>query len=262
MVRISVLILIGAFASPDLAVNGFHSFAGWLSFTLLALLILTIVNVLPGLSKRPKVAQKVAVAPLTEDKAAAFIVPFLAFMLSGLFVNTFSQTPEVWYGIQVAAMALALWVFRKPVLALSKDIDLIAIGAGVVIALGWIVTAQPSAPFASLTEFGTFALAAWVVLRVLGTALFVPIVEELFFRGYLFSLIDNGSPVRRALAIAVTTVGFAALHSRPIAAALAGIIFALIMLRRGRVFDAIIAHAVANALIAAAAVATGQWSLI
>ncbi|MCR9156336.1 MAG: exosortase E/protease, VPEID-CTERM system [Rhodobacteraceae bacterium] len=262
VVRISVLILIGAFASPDLAVNGFHSFAGWLSFTLLALLILTIVNVLPGLSKRPKVAQKVAVAPLTEDKAAAFIVPFLAFMLSGLFVNTFSQTPEVWYGIQVAAMAFALWVFRKPVLALSKDIDLIAIGAGVVIALGWIVTAQPSAPFASLTEFGTFALAAWVVLRVLGTALFVPIVEELFFRGYLFSLIDNGSPVRRALAIAVTTVGFAALHSRPIAAALAGIIFALIMLRRGRVFDAIIAHAVANALIAAAAVATGQWSLI
>jgi exosortase E/protease (VPEID-CTERM system) len=262
VVRISVLILIGAFVSPELAVNGFHSFAGWLSFTLLALLILTIVNVLPGLSKTPKAAGATAIAPLTEDKAAAFIVPFLAFMLSGLFVHTFSQTPEVWYGIQVAAMTMALWFFRKPVLALARDLDLVAVGAGVAVGIGWIVTAKPAAPYASLAEFGALALTLWIVLRVIGTAILVPVVEELFFRGYLFSLIDDGSHLRRALAITVTSVGFAALHSRPLAAALAGVIFALVLLRRGRVFDAIIAHAVANALIAAAALITGQWSLI
>ncbi len=262
VVRISILILIGAYVSPELAVNGFHSFAGWLSFTLLALLILTIVNVLPGLNKsgqHPRTTQR---KPLTEDTAAAFIVPFLAFMLSGLFVHTFSQTPEVWYGIQVAAMALATWLFRKPILALTRDVDLIAIGSGVVVGIAWIVTAEPATPYASLAEFGAGALAIWVLLRVIGTAIFVPLVEELFFRGYLFSLIDDGSTLRRVMAIAVTTAGFAALHSRPIAAALAGIVFALVLLRRGRVFDAILSHAVANALIAAAALATGQWSLI
>lgn len=262
VIRISVLILIGAYVSPELAVNGFHSFAGWLSFTLLALLILTIVNVLPGLSKTPRVTNAKALTPLTEDKAAAFIVPFLAFMLSGLFVHTFSQTPELWYGVQVVAMALALWIFRKPILALTRDIDLIAIGAGVLIGVGWIVTAEPAAPYASLAEVGAVALTVWVVLRVIGTAVLVPIVEELFFRGYLFSLIDDGSAWRRGLAIAVTTAGFAALHSRPMAAAIAGVVFAAVMLRRGRVFDAILSHAVANALIAAAALATGQWSLI
>lgn len=262
IVRISVLILIGAFVSPELAVNGFHSFAGWLSFTLLALLILTIVNVLPGLSKAPKAAQRTVHAPLTEDRAAAFIVPFLAFMLSGLFVHTFSQSPEVWYGIQVAAMALALWIFRKPILALTRDLDLFACGAGVVIGIGWIVTAQPAAPYAFLAEFGGVAFVVWITLRVIGTSILVPLVEELFFRGYLFSLIDDGSLWRRALAIAVTTAGFAALHSRPLAAAFAGVVFALVLLRRGRVFDAILAHAVANSLIAAAALATGQWSLI
>ncbi|WP_420380688.1 exosortase E/protease, VPEID-CTERM system [Marivita sp.] len=262
VVRISVLILIGAYISPELAVNGFHSFAGWLSFTLLALLILTIVNVLPGLSKTPKSARAGDHLPLTQDTAAAFIVPFLAFMLSGLFVHTFSQTPEVWYGVQVAAMAAAVWMFRKPILALTRDFDLIAIGAGFVVGLGWIVTAAPAEPYASLAGFGAFGLAIWVVLRVIGTAVLVPLVEELFFRGYLFSLIDDGSAVRRALAILVTTAGFAGLHSRPIAAALAGLIFAAVLLRRGRVFDAIVAHAVANALIAAAALATGQWSLI
>jgi exosortase E/protease (VPEID-CTERM system) len=226
------------------------------------LLILTIVNVLPGLSKTPKSARAGDHLPLTQDTAAAFIVPFLAFMLSGLFVHTFSQTPEVWYGVQVAAMAAAVWMFRKPILALTRDFDLIAIGAGFVVGLGWIVTAAPAEPYASLAGFGAFGLAIWVVLRVIGTAVLVPLVEELFFRGYLFSLIDDGSAVRRALAILVTTAGFAALHSRPIAAALAGLIFAAVLLRRGRVFDAIVAHAVANALIAAAALATGQWSLI
>ncbi|MCI5112662.1 MAG: exosortase E/protease, VPEID-CTERM system [Marivita sp.] len=262
VVRITVLITIGAFVSPELAVNGFHSFAGWLSFTLLALVILTIVNLLPGLSKTPRTAQRGDAAPLTEDRSAAFIVPFLAFMFSGLVVHTFSQTPEVWYGVQVGAMALALWVFRKPVLALTRDIDLIAVGAGVLIGIGWIVTSEPAEPYASLAEFGTLALTLWVVLRVIGTSILVPVVEELFFRGYLFSLIDDGSLLRRGLAIAITTAGFAALHSRPLAAAIAGIIFALVLLRRGRLFDAILCHAVANALIAAAALATGQWSLI
>lgn len=262
IIRISVLILIGAYVSPELAVNGFHSFAGWLSFTLLALLILTIVNVLPGLSTAPRTTGLQTAPSIREDQAAAFIVPFLAFMLSGLFVHTFSQTPEVWYGVQVAAMALALWIFRKPVLALTRELDLIAIGAGLLIGIGWIVTAEPSEPYESLAEFGALALVIWVILRVIGTAILVPLVEELFFRGYLFSLIDDGSLMRRALAIAISTAGFAALHSRPLAAAIAGIIFAAVMLRRGRVFDAIVAHAVANALIAAAALATGQWSLI
>ncbi|MFA8386786.1 MAG: exosortase E/protease, VPEID-CTERM system [Pelagibaca sp.] len=262
VVRITVLILIGAYVSPELAVNGFHSFAGWLSFTLLALLILTIVNILPGLSKTPKAASKTDHPPLTQDRSAAFIVPFLAFMLSALVVHTFSQTPEIWYGVQVAAMALALWVFRKPVLALTRDFDLVAVGAGLLIGIGWIVTAEPAEPYASLAEFGALALTVWVVLRVIGTAILVPVVEELFFRGYLFSLIDDGSVLRRVLAIVITTAGFAALHSRPMAAAIAGVIFALVLLRRGRVFDAIVAHAVANGLIAAAALATGQWSLI
>ena len=262
VLRIAGLILIGAFVSPELAVNGFHSFAGWLSFTLLALIILTIVNLLPGLSHSPKAAATVNHPPLTEDRALAFIVPFLAFMLSGLVIHTFSQTPEVWYGIQVAAMGVALWVFRKPILALGRDFDLFSCGAGVVVAVGWIATAESAEPYSSLAEFSALAMAAWVFLRVIGTSILVPVVEELFFRGYLFSLIDDGTMLRRGMAILVTTAGFAALHSRPIAAAIAGVIFAIVLLRRGRVFDAIVAHAVANTLIALAALVAGQWSLI
>lgn len=262
IMRISVLILIGAYVSPDLAVNGFHSFAGWLSFTVLALLILALVHLLPGLSKADESVQSADLAPLTEDRVAAQIAPFLAFMLVGLVVQTISQTPEVLYGVQVAAMALALWLFRKPILGLVTNIDVFAVAAGGLVGIGWIATAQTAEPYASLAQFGTGALALWVVLRVIGTSLLVPIVEELFFRGYLFGLIDDGRWPRRLLAIAITTAGFAALHSRPVAGAVAGIIFTLVLLRRGKLFDAIVSHAVANALIAAAALITGQWALI
>lgn len=40
VVRIAALIAIGAHVSPELAVNGFHSYAGWMFFTLLAMAML------------------------------------------------------------------------------------------------------------------------------------------------------------------------------------------------------------------------------
>ena len=263
ILRIGVLILIGGHVSPELAVNGFHSFAGWLTFTLLALAILAGVHLLPGLSRSPRrKARNRPLPPLTQDPAAAFIVPFLAFMFSSLLLHTFLRHPELGYAGQVLAMALALWVFRRPYLNLVRRLDPVALGAGAVIGLGWILTAQPGAPLAGLAGLGGAALVLWIVLRVIGTTLLVPIVEEAFFRGYLFSLIDTGGPARRVLALVVTTAGFAALHSRPLAAALAGVIFAWVMMRRGRLADAMLAHIVANALIAGAALWAADWSLI
>ena len=43
---------------------------------------------------------------------------------------------------------------------------------------------------------------------------------------------------------------------------LAGLVFALVMLRTGRLSDAVVSHAVANALIFGWAVALRDWSLL
>ena len=98
--------------------------------------------------------------------------------------------------------------------------------------------------------------------RIAGTVLFVPVIEELFFRGYLQSRLDIGGWPGKALAIVVPTAAFAALHGRYLEAGTAGVIFALLVMRRGRLADAIAAHAVANALIAAVAAWRGDWGLI
>ena len=269
VVRIAVLILLGSYVSPDLAVNGFHSFAGWLFFTVLALGVLSVVQKLRWLQRAPDSAA-VDVVPeetgelrLSDDWTAASILPFILFMISGLIVNSFWQAPALGFPLQAAMMALGLWLFRRPFLRLDWRLDPVAVGAGALVGAGWIALAERGAPpLDGLASLGAGALAAWVVVRVIGTALLVPVIEEAFFRGYLMARLDTGSLPMRIAAVVVSTAGFALLHGRFVEAGVAGVIFALVMLRKGRLGDAIVAHAVANATVAAAAVLSGDWSLI
>ena len=94
------------------------------------------------------------------------------------------------------------------------------------------------------------------------TAILVPVIEEMFFRGYLLTRLDGPKPWQRALAVGLSSAAFALLHGRWLEAGLAGVVFALVALRRGRFADAIWAHVVANSLVAAIAAARGDWSLI
>ena len=135
--------------------------------------------------------------------------------------------------------------------------------AGLAVGAGWIALAPAGAePLAGLERLGAGAFALWAAIRILGTSLLVPVVEEGFFRGYLLARLDTGSWQMRLAAIIVSSLAFALLHGRILEAGLAGLVFALVMLRRGRLGDAILAHATANAAVAAAAFATGDWSLI
>lgn len=261
VIRISALILIGAYVSPDLAVNGFHSFAGWLFFTLLALGVLWVVHSRDSLHKLPLTTQE-NWPPLTQDLVAAQILPFLAFMLSGLLVNTFWQHPAQGFPLQAAMMFAALWVCRRPLLQLEIRFDWVSGLAGLAIGIGWVVTADAQGTVAGLEALAPASFVLWVVCRVIGTSLLVPIVEELFFRGYLLSLLRGQSSWSLILSVLITSLSFAALHGRVLEAGLAGVIFALLALRRGRVSDAIIAHVVANTVIAFVALYQGDWSLI
>lgn len=267
--RIAVLILLGSYVSPELAVNGFHSFAGWLFFTLLALGILAALQNRPFLMRAAPVERSgggvgaAQTSPMAADWTVVRIVPFIVFMLSGLIVNSFWQTPALGFPLQAAMMAATLWVFRRPFLGLDWRLDPVALLAGAAVGAGWVALAQPgAAPLPGLEALSAGALAAWVVVRVLGTSLLVPVVEEAFFRGYLLARLDTGGLPMRIAAVAVSTAAFALLHGRIVEAGLAGVVFALVMLRRGRLGDAILAHAVANAIVAAAALLSGDWSLI
>ena len=263
VLRIAALIWIGARVSPDLAANGFHSYAGWMFFTLLALALLYGVQAVPWLQAGPRRAAP----PVREDWAAARILPFVAFMLASVLASALSPQPELAYPLKALALAAVLAAFHRAIRRLRWSLDPLAPAAGALVGLAWVATEPLPGPegaalAAALAGLGAVAFALWAVARLVGAVLLVPLAEELFFRGYLLARLDAGGPARRAAAVAVSSALFAALHGRWAAAALAGLVFAMLMLRRGRLADAIVAHVAANATVAAWALARGDWSAL
>ena len=266
ILRIAALVMIGDRVSPELAQNGFHSFAGWLFFILLAFGVLVAADRWTWL--RRDMAVRAARPRLAEDDIAARIVPFIVFMVSGVIVQAFWTVPALGFPLQAGMMALALWWVRRPLAACLARPDMVAVIAGLAVGAGWVLLAPPpSGPPAEATARALAALSPalfglWVMVRLFGTSVLVPVVEELFFRGYVQARLDRSTLGSRALAIAVSAGLFGLLHQRWLDGALAGLVFSLVFLRRGRLVDAIWAHGAANAGVAAVAAWRGDWSLI
>jgi CAAX prenyl protease-like protein len=127
-------------------------------------------------------------------------------------------------------------------------------------------TAQNAAFAAQLGTVSEGTALTWLALRALGATLIVPLAEELAFRGYLINVLskraDSGEKTVSfaLLPLLVSSVCFGALHSQWIAGILAGIAYGLARYVRGKVSDAVIAHAVTNGLLAAYVLTTQQWS--
>lgn len=256
ILRIAVLIWIGAHVSPDFAINGFHSHAGWLFFTILALGIAVTVQAVPWFRK-PLSSNTVPMRPgFLKDRATLQILPFIVLMAAVLLRSTFSEHPERFYPLQCLALVGVLALFLRPLLAMNWRIDRLAIISGLGIAVVWLMVAdrgtgieQPSA--------------IWIATRLLGTILLIPIVEELFFRGYVLDQFRNKSRVLLFVGVGVSSILFALLHVNWIGAIAAGLVFGYLVIRSsGRLEDAIVSHMAANSAVAIVAFYTSDWGLI
>ncbi len=266
IVRITALLAIGLEGRPELAVGGFHSHAGWLMFTLIALGIVLTARSVPFLQIAPsadhapaQVAQ--AMPPLLEDPFAARILPFAVFMLSALFAQALSQSPGLVYPLRTLAMAAGLVLFWRVYISLPWRPSLLSVTVGAGVGIMWVLVPYDAGNVSP--AYGTLTgglLIGWLVVRGFGTIVLVPFIEELFFRDYLESKLSRfAGPILAAL---ITASLFAVLHDRWAEAFVAGLAFSWVMARRRQVFDAIAAHAVANAIVYAVALTTGQMHII
>lgn len=277
VVRIAALLILGIEGQPELAVGGFHSHAGWVMFTAVALGIIALARRVAWFHRAPVMASAAPAAPLPplrHDPVAARIMPFAVFMLTAVIAPAISQNPAMFYPIRVillASVILLVWPGLKKVVlpGIPWRVSPLAWLAGAAIGIMWV--AIPVAPSEAPPPYGALSggmLLLWFVFRGIGTVLLVPLVEELFFRDYLESrlrgaAIDAPAPMwRNILAIAVTAGLFAALHDRWAEAFIAGLVFSLLTCRSGRITDAISAHALANLIVFAVAVATGNLAII
>jgi CAAX prenyl protease-like protein len=179
------------------------------------------------------------------------------------------------YPLRIVAVGAVLWRFRSHYREIRWVWSWPAVGSGAVVFALWMAL-EPAASGSSagagdvadrLSGMPRALAALWLVARVVGSVVTVPIAEELAFRGYISRrLIDADftgvSPGRFTwLSFVVSSVLFGALHGRWLAGAVAGMLYALAVYRKGELGEAVLAHATTNALIAGYVLATGAWSL-
>ena len=211
------------------------------------------------------------------------LLPFVAFMavlaLRGMAPADGSWGFDVrWlYGLNLVVVGGMLLAWRReygelawqnrPTLA--EAAGAVAVGLAVFVLwirldAPWMQIGEPTAGFVPVDAQGRLE-APLIALRLLGATLLVPVMEELFWRSFLMRWLQaqvfEGVDPRRVgvKALALSTFVFMLAHPLWLAAIIAGLAYALLYRRSGKLWTAVIAHAVTNGALGLWVVQTGQW---
>lgn len=216
-------------------------------------------------------------------KLIAFILPMAVFVVllgltgSGNRPETVSwfAYPAYWtYPAQtVICGALLLWFWRDYGLEAPRKIW-IALLLGLVVFAIWIAPQQFLGFQPRLTGFDPEVFAAqpawyWgtVVFRFLRLVVVVPLVEEIFWRGFLLRYLVNDRFTALAigtfswLSFSVVTLTFGLAHSPAdwVAALICGALYNLVAYRTRSLASCVVAHATTNLLLGLWIMQTRQW---
>ena len=271
--RISALILIGDAGAQAIALGGFHSQAGWIAFLCMALAFMLASQRMAwfAVSRR----ETDSATATKDDATTAYLIPFLAILAAGILSSAMTGAFEWAYGLRVVGAAAAILFYRRSYCGVSWRVGWEGPVIGGLVFAIWIAAERLLFPHAidlpmpsALSTSAAPVRLGWILFRVIGAIITVPIAEELAFRGYLLRRLvsaDFGSVnLGRCYLIpfAVSSVVFGILHGqRWIAGTMAGMLYAAAARRRGSLGDAALAHATTNALIAARVLTVGNWNL-
>ena len=219
--------------------------------------------------------------PHLSPAARARAFPFALFMallaLRGYWPDSIAMDTRWLYGASVVGVGALLHFYWKDYGELARQNWPTAREAGLSVVVGVIVFAlwirldapwmQLSEPTAGFLPIDLQGQRIWplIALRFVGAALIVPLMEELFWRSFLMRWIEQlqfqtVDPQRIGLkAIVLSTFVFMLAHTLWLAAIVAGLAYAWLYRRTGKLWTAVIAHAVTNLLLGIWVVRTGQW---
>jgi uncharacterized protein len=216
--------------------------------------------------------------------AVARTVPFALFMLLLMLRGevppdgSWGIDPRWIYGVTVLVVGASLaWFWREygelvlqtwpsaAELGLAVGVGLVVFALWIRLDAPWLQLGSPSASFLPLDAQGQLI---WplVIVRCIGATLIVPVMEELFWRSFLMRWIQSPqfeSVVPQTIglkAIVLSTFVFVLAHTLWLAAIIAGLAYALLYRRTGKLWVPVIAHAVTNGALAVWVVMTGNWA--
>ncbi len=210
---------------------------------------------------------------------AAYIAPFLAFV-GIMAVERMIPLPPQWlYLVRFLVVVSVIGAVSWPYLSFRPRFPLASIAVGVAVFVIWVApdilfgyrhhwlfenaltgAAAPSLPPHLKSNV------AFIVLRAFSCAIVVPILEELFWRGWLMRwLIDNDFlkvPLGTYVPFSFWLVAllFASEHGPYWEVGLAaGIVYNWWIVRTRNLADCMLAHGVTNAILSGYVLLTGQW---
>ena len=146
------------------------------------------------------------------------------------------------------------------------------VAIGVVCFAAWKLLApavgtSPAAAALDPHQLGQPWAGLWILFRIVGSTVTVPIAEELFFRGFLTRrcISEDADSVPLGtfswFSCGFSAVAFGLLHGEAwLAGIVAGLFFAAALYDRRRLSDAVLAHATTNALVSGTVIAGSAWA--
>lgn len=227
-----------------------------------------------------------------------YVAPMVAFLVLTQFEGQLplvdGQTHPTYYpllyGIKLVIVAITAWLSRSAWADLQTRIcpreTGVAILLGLFVAIqwvgldGWYPTLEKmmeSVGFAKAagsrsafdpSVYSTAGKFAYLLMRFTGLVIIVPVIEELFWRSFLWRwLIDpdfKKIPIGKASTIAVgaTSGLFALAHPEWLVALITGLVWAWLVWKTKSIRACVISHMVANLALGLYVVATNDWKYL
>jgi uncharacterized protein len=209
----------------------------------------------------------------------AYVAPFAAFIVVMAIEHALVPNSQILYPIRFLIVLAVILLVSRPYLHLRPKTPVASILIGLAVFLIWIA---PDKLFgyrhfwlfdnsfigsAATSISPEMHSSVWfLALRTLGSVALVPIIEELFWRGWLMRWLINSDFEKVPLgtyapaAFWIVAVLFASEHGPYWEVGLiAGVIYNWWLIRTKSLADCILAHAVTNGVLAAYVMLSGQW---
>jgi uncharacterized protein len=212
-------------------------------------------------------------------RIAPFTLFIALFALRGLMPadGSWGMDPRWMYGVSVLLVGSVLvWCWREygelvaqrwpgwRELVLAVGVGLLVFYLWTELDAPWMRLGEATAGFRPVDAQGN-VMWPLVAVRWVGASLLVPVMEELFWRSFLMRWIERAQfetvdPQRVGFkAVVLSTFVFMLAHTLWLAAIIAGLAYAWLYIRTGKLWVPIVAHAVTNGALGVWVVFTGNW---
>jgi exosortase E/protease (VPEID-CTERM system) len=265
-VRIALLVLIGNAGYPEVAAYGFHSQAGWIAFNAVAVGISFWTRRSRWLNRSEPFE-----GSQSDNPTAVFLMPLLAILAVGMVSRALSGRFEWFYPVRLFACVAVIAIYRYRLAALDWRFSWRGPLLGIGVFLVWFVAVHLLVPDFGMPEplaaASPWLRWSWIVCRVAGTVLTVPLAEELAYRGFLMRRLQSREFDSLAygrvgwFALVASSILFGAAHGVLwLPGSVAGLAYGWIVKRQGQLGEGVAAHMSTNLLVATVALGSGNWA--